>query len=204
MHSPSGCGWQWPDGPVCTSLAGTPGLDTSQGRSHNSCGPRFTSPGVLLAIIALLACLVFLLDGTSTVEGNKQGSDCRSLSWRGTDHFKTKSGLHAPQICTLVETWRGPDDNQKAVLDFHTAILKQLTSNWFWPCAWCIFTEWLYINPLGLLVFGPTDGRAVAHGTGRSCLFGPSFNLLVFQEYVDESLDLRGFDWWARLRSWDH
>ena len=140
------------------------------------------------------------------MEGNKQGSDCRGLrclSWRGTDHFKTKSGLHAPQMCMLVETWRGPDDNQKAVLDFHTAILKQLTLNWFGPSAWCMFTEWLYIyiynihciyiNPLGLLVFGPTDGRVVAHGTGRSCLFGPSFNLLVFQEYVDESLDLRGF-----------
>ena len=52
--------------------------------SHNCCLLRFTSPAVLLAIIALLACLVFLLDGTSTVETNQPGSYCRRM-----DHFKT-------------------------------------------------------------------------------------------------------------------
>lgn len=34
---------------------------------------RFTSPGVLLAIIALLACVVFLLDGASVSDANRQG-----------------------------------------------------------------------------------------------------------------------------------
>lgn len=46
------------------------------------------------------------------------------------------------------------------------------------------------INPLGLLVLGPTDGGVVEHGTGGLCFFEHK----VFQEYVDESLDLRGFD----------
>ena len=63
------------------------------GQMARSALPWFTSPAVLLAIIALLACLVFLLDGTSTVETNQPG----------------------------------PDDNQKAVLDFHNAILKNMS-----------------------------------------------------------------------------
>lgn len=59
--------------------------------------PWFTSPGVLLAIIALLACVVFLLDGASVSDANRQG-------------------LPVPER-----------DTQKAVLDFHAAMLKNMS-----------------------------------------------------------------------------
>lgn len=46
-----------------------------------------------------------------------------------------------PKFALLVETRRGPDDNQKAVLEFHNAILKHLTLNKLGLAH--VFTAWL-------------------------------------------------------------